>query len=162
MKGIGFFLKRAYKKGNDQIQTGLFMAVSSMINDMHGHTMNDNAIREASAIFINKLALRDDPRNDPRDISDDLTDTLNHIQNLQKIKEAVSVLIIIDIALGKYDSEEDKQQKLNAAEQLGGPNYEHFWKIYNPQTAKPSLVKQTSFYIAGTLAEISQINIGEK
>jgi len=124
--------------------------------------MNVNEIREASAIFINKLALRDDPRNDPRDLPGDLTDTLNHIQNLQKTKEAVSVLIIIDIALGKYDSEKDKQHKLNTAEQLAGPNYEHIWKIYDPHTAQPSLVKQTSFYIAGTLAEISQINIGEK
>lgn len=102
------------------------------------------------------------PRNDPRNLAGDLTDTLNHIQNLQKIKEAVSVLIIIDIALGKYDSEENKQKKLNKAEQLAGPNYEPIWKIYDPHTAKPSLVKQTSFYIAGTLAEISQINIGKE
>jgi hypothetical protein len=135
VKEIGFFLKQAYKKGNDQIQTSLFMAVSSMIKDMHGHSMNNNEIREASAIFINKLALRDDPRNDPRDLPGDLAYTFNHIQNLQKIREALSALIITDVALGKYDSKEDKQQKLNTAEQLAGPSYEHIWKIYDLHTA---------------------------
>lgn len=78
------------------IQLSLYEIFISILKDDIGNHYSIEKIKEAVAITVNKLKLKDDDRPDQLMANDDLSKSLFCIKELTMIKEATAIILLFD------------------------------------------------------------------
>ena len=148
---------QAYSDGRDAILGGLFKVLTSILTDYFGSKYEQDYIKQVSANIINRMALRPEPRPDPREGEDDLLVIwLNHICRQPLIKEAIALVLLLDVFLGPSKELDDGYRRIEYAFQLGGSETKSIYDSIHPLKADVDTVRRITLTVADTLIMISE------
>lgn len=155
---------KKYNEGREVLLIGLFQSILSLLNCNYKYKYEKN-LKSITANIVNRLTLREEKRPDPRKKNNQLAVKIKEICEYKMLKEAASFIILFDVFSGCF-SEKESKLRIKKARNLGGSGLENILKEFksnqkNPQKKKTEKIRDFALTMAGTLYQISQINIME-
>jgi len=133
----------------------MYNVITSIIIDLFKNEYSEDELKDNAANIINRMTFRNETRPDPRNLNNDLANELMDISSRQLIKEAVSMVLILDNYIGDFNGIRNLDC-INEAKKLGGNLTDLIIDKLNPSKSKPEEIYTLCLKMSMTLNSIAK------